>query len=326
MKIIDLNDDASGLRGAIVLHSTRLGPAFGGIRIANYPDADACQADAVRLAAAMTRKVTFHDIPGGGGKAAVMAGDIIDRPRALARIGEAVNALAGMFFTGPDSGFSRDDVELLTRATRYVSTEDVTVATARGVAQSIRAACDHAGITLSAAHAAVQGVGAIGLEVVRFLLGAGAGVVAADVDGAQAARARALGAQVIPAEQILSQPCDLLCPCALGGVIDHDFAGSLDCKIVVGAANNILVDDAVAHTLAARGIVFVPDFVSNGGGVIRGAWVHLRGTPGTDDEIDAIYGRTRSLLSGAQTRGDTPLAEAVRMVEGKLRGSDDQVS
>ena len=56
MRVIDLNRPAIGLRGCIVLHSTALGPAFGGVRMSRYPDDESCRADAERLAEAMTHK------------------------------------------------------------------------------------------------------------------------------------------------------------------------------------------------------------------------------------------------------------------------------
>ena len=164
MRVIDLNLPVAGLRGFLVLHSTHLGPAFGGIRLARYDSDESCRADAKRLAEAMTCKCAYHEIPGGGGKAAVRADLIIDRRLAMRTIGEAIESLGGDFFTGPDTGMTADDIALLAATTRYVSTEDVTDATARGVLAAIRAACDHAGVRLEGSTVAVQGLGAVGTE------------------------------------------------------------------------------------------------------------------------------------------------------------------
>lgn len=317
MKIIELEHPGAGVRGALALDAPDLGPAFGGIRVASYRSAESCRADAKRLAAAMTRKVLIHDIPGSGGKAAIMADAIRDRHAAMTYIGEVVESLKGSFFTGPDTGFTADDTRSLTRVTKFVTTEDVTDATARGVLQAIRAACDHAGVDITRARVNVQGVGAVGLDLTRRLMASGARVTVADVVASRVAEARSTGADVAGTDDILTEPCDVLCPCALGGIIDATVVAALQCRIIAGAANNILAEEPLADGLADRDIVFVPDFVCNGGGVIRGAWVHLRGTPGTDEEIDAIYKRTRNLLSGAEAGGVTPLAHTLEVIERK---------
>lgn len=318
MRVIDLSHPESGLRGFIVLHSTRLGPAFGGVRLSRYPDDEACRADAERLAEAMTFKCAYHEIPGGGGKAAVRADLITDRAAAVRAIGRAVDALAGAFFTGPDTGMTAEDIAVLAETTAYVSTEDVTDATAHGVLAAIRAACDHAGVALDGATVAVQGLGAVGAELARRLLGLGTTVLGTDVDASARKRSSADGVRVLPPEGFLETECDVLAPCALGGVIDDDVARRIRARVVAGAANNQLASDAVAATLASRKVLWVPDFAANGGGVIRGAWVHLRGTPGSEAELDAIYERIGRTLTDADARGITPLEAARRRVAGRL--------
>jgi leucine dehydrogenase len=320
MRVIDLAQPHIGLRGFIVLHSTTLGPAFGGIRLSRYADDESCRADAARLAEAMTYKCAYHDIPGGGGKAAVRADLIKDRPAAIRAIGEVVESLQGSFFTGPDTGITEDDIAILSRTTRYVSTEDVTDATARGVLAAIRAACDHAQVLLDGATVAIQGLGAVGGELARRLIRLGAEVLGTDVDPAACERSRDDGVTILPTEGFAEKQCDVLSPCALGGVISAEGAARLRTRVVAGAANNVLVSEAAADALTRRGITFVPDFVANGGGVIRGAWVHLRGTPGSNEELDAIYDRVRDTLSEADSRGITPLASARDRVSRRLEG------
>ena len=320
MRVIDLNRPAIGLRGCIVLHSTALGPAFGGVRMSRYPDDESCRADAERLAEAMTHKCAYHDIPGGGGKAAVRADLIGDRPAAIRAIGEAVESLEGSFFTGPDTGMTDEDIALLARTTRFVSTEDVTDATARGLLAAMRAACDHAGVRLDGATVAIQGLGAVGGELARRLLSLGAEVLGTDVNTDACERSRSDGVTILPTEGFIQTRCEVLSPCALGGVIAAAEVDALEARVVAGAANNVLAGDGAADALAKRKITFVPDFVANGGGVIRGAWVHLRGTPGSNEELDAIYDRVRDTLTDAESRGITPLASALDRVARRLRG------
>jgi len=318
MRVIDLDAPDIGLRGFLVLHSTTLGPAFGGIRLSRYDDDRSCRADAERLAEAMTWKCAYHEIPGGGGKAAIRADLIIDRPAVIRAIAEVVESLDGEFFTGPDTGMTEDDITLLAATTRHVSTEDVTDATARGVLAAIRAGCDHAGIQLDGCAVAVQGLGAVGAELARRLLRAGATVVGTDVDRDACNRSASEGVRILSPDRFVETPCDVLSPCALGGAISPHNVGKLRARVIAGAANNVLAHPSVADSLEERGIICVPDFVANGGGVIRGAWVHLRGTPGSDEELDAIYDRVRDTLADAAARATTPLASALSRVTERL--------
>jgi glutamate dehydrogenase/leucine dehydrogenase len=319
-KIIPLSDPAIGLSGFLAVHSTLLGPAFGGIRMIPYPNLELCRADAVRLAEAMTRKCAFHDIPGGGAKVALDRGAVKDRAAVMRTLGDIVESMDGSFFTATDTGTTPDDLDIIAERTRYVSKEQVTEATAAGFLHAIRAACKTLGKPLKGLRVAVQGLGAIGMRAAVSLLGEGASVTGSDTDATICRRAEERGVTVAPTDQILYAECDLLAPCALGGVIDSSSIGSLRCRMVVGAANNILAAESVAGELKDRDILFVPDFVSSGGGVIRGAWAHLRGTPGTDQEVDAIYDRTLALLAEADQRDVPPLTAALDQIRGKLEG------
>lgn len=317
-KIVHLSDPAIGLSGYLAIHSTLLGPAFGGIRMIPYPNLELCQADAVRLAEAMTRKCAFHEIPGGGAKVALDRGAVKDRAAVMRALGDMVESMEGSFFTATDTGTTPDDLDIIAERTRYVSKEQVTEATAAGFLHAIRAACKTLEKPIEGLRVAVQGLGAIGMRAAVSLLGEGASVTGSDTDAAICKRAAELGIAVAPTDQIIYAECDLLAPCALGGVIDSSSVGNLRCSMIVGAANNILAAESVAGELKNRGILFVPDFVSSGGGVIRGAWAHLRGTPGTDQEVDAIYDRTISLLAEADKRDVPPLIAALDQIRRTL--------
>jgi len=307
MRIIPLDDESIGLSGVIAIHSTKRGPAFGGIRIVDYASIDEAQADAENLARAMTYKCVLNGIPGGGGKIALIAGRIKDRRAVMEKIAEVVNELDGEFFAGPDSSLSAEDIAILASLTKFVSTEDISSATAQGIAQAIRATCDHAGLEIKHIHVAIQGLGAVGGRVASTMCDIGA-----RVDGTDVARKQVDPRinQVAPAD-IFKIDCDLFCPCALGGVIDHHHATRGSWRAIVGAANNPLTHNDLSDILHDRNVLFVPDFVSNAGGLIRGAWGVLRGTPGTESEIDAIYSRVRDLLSESARRNVAPLRLAI---------------
>jgi len=310
MNIIRLAHADSGLSGYLVLDGTDV-PAFGGIRVVPYPDDESCRTDAEHLARAMTRKCAFHGIPGCGGKATIRAERLVDRLKSIQQIARAINDLDGKFYAGPDLGFDNRDIAELATHTPFVSTEDTAAATARGVQRAMEAACDHLAIDRSRSTVIVQGLGSVGRLVALSLIGPGTRVLGWDPDTNARDRARTDGVEIMDNPEVLTTACDIVCPCGPGGVIDMTVARQLECRAIVGAANNILADDSVAGILHERGILFVPDFVANGGGVIRGSWVHLRGTPGTNAEIDAIYSRTRALLARAAAHDVAPLEAAI---------------
>jgi glutamate dehydrogenase/leucine dehydrogenase len=151
----------------------------------------------------------------------------------------------------------------------------------------------------------VIGVGKVGWPVVRSLLGAGARVVAFDPDTIAARRAGAAGAELADsAGKLLGLQLDVLCPCAIGGLIDDDIARRLRCRVLCGCANNQLAADATARVLAERGILYVPDFLANCGGLIH-ADAERRGA-GPDEvnlRVADAKQRLRAVLLGArQTR------------------------
>ncbi len=305
-RVIELSDPAIGLQGFVVIHTTAPGPAFGGCRVIGYDSPESCRADAIRLAEAMTYKFLINGMPGGGGKIAVMRGAIRDRRAVMHAIGDAIEALDGSYYSGPDSGLTPVDLAAIAERTSHVATEDLGPAAADGVVHAIRATAEHCGVALDGMRTAIQGLGAVGLPVASALIKAGGRVVGADVDAAARARAKSAGVELIEPGRLLHQTCELWSPCGLGGVLNRSSARRLDCKTVVGAANNQLADGDAVGILHARGIVFVPDFLANSGAAIRGAWRQLRGTPGTDDEVAAIYDTTLRLLRDADRLGRPP--------------------
>ena len=182
---------------------------------------------------------------------------------------------------------------------------------------AIEAACAHADVPLRGARVHVQGLGEVGARVAVALAGRGADVAGWDVDAGARERAAASGIAVVDAPDLLVRPCDVAVPCALGGAVDDAVARELRCRVLVGAANNLLARPGLASRLAERGIVHVPDFVANAGGVVRGALAHL-GHPDPDAEVDAIGERTARLLDEAARRGVTPMEAARATVEAAL--------
>ncbi len=167
---------------------------------------------------------------------------------------------------------------------------------------------------------AVIGCGHVGTHLARRLAAAGAELVLADIDPAKRELLDDLtGAQWLDPAQALTADVDIVAPCALGGVIDAAVAGHLRCAVVCGAANNQLAQDELAGDLAARGILYAPDFVVNSGGLINIS-IELEGYDPARahqavEEIEMLLGRVLAL---ARSAGSTPLAAARRLAHQRL--------
>lgn len=295
-----------GLVAFLVLDSTALGPAAGGVRTRAYPDEAAALADACRLARSMTVKCALGGLDAGGGKAVVMATPDLDRERAFEHLGERVEALGGAFRTAGDLGTTSADLAAMARTTRYVHTDTPSLAASvgRGVLRCAQACAELADrASLAGLRVAVQGAGDIGAAVVEAFVHAGAEVRVADLDEARAhAVAARSGATVVSPIDVLLSDVDLIAPCATGDAIDARLAGELRAWAVCGGANHIARDDATHEVLHRRGILFVPDEIASAGAVIDGIGETVMGLADRGPLVDALRDTARAVLEAA--RGD----------------------
>ena len=322
--VLQAEDERAGYRAIIAIHNTRLGPACGGTRLWRYDsDADAL-ADALRLSRAMSYKAAAAGLPMGGGKSVIIADHRhASREKLFQAHGRFVEHLGGRYITAEDVGTSHEDMAIVRRETQHVAgLRDPSPFTARGVFRALQAAARRRWGTddLRDHTLALQGCGHIGAALARMLQDAGARLLVADVDDARARRvARAGIDQVVPAGAITSAAAQGFVPCALGGVLDRATIPTLRCEIVVGAANNQLAEPADADRLAARGILYGPDYIANAGGVIDGArylfgWTEERNRT----TIDAIYDTMLEIFASAEAQGITPAAAADQLAEARL--------
>lgn len=303
--------------GFVALHRCRRAPAFGGTRIRAYASPDEALQDALRLAAAMTRKYAINGLPFGGGKAVLVEQSIGDRATALCALGDFVESLRGRFITGSDLGATESDMHLMATRTGYIECRDGAEATSESVFQAIRAALEVrlGSDALQNRTVAIQGIGAVGSRLARKCVEAGARVIVADTDADRvAALAASIPVTSCPTGDILHVRADVLAPCAVGGVIRSDETNALRCEILCGGANNILDRDETADLLEARGIVYVPDFLANSGAAVEGAWTQLAGAGDYSPQIAAIGTRVRQILEDARRARVSPLAAALRAV------------
>jgi leucine dehydrogenase len=309
-----LRDPEIGFLGCIVIHDTRRGPAFGGIRRWTYQTPEEALDDCLRLAQAMTLKCAIHGIPGGGGKAVILQQPSLDRQAGYRLLGRYVQHMAGRFYTGPDVGTEASDLEAVASATQFVARPgpdgpgNLAEPTALGVFAGIRALAARLGAgDLADLTIAVQGLGEVGARLARMLHGAGATLLIADVrEETATSLGRELDVQVVDTHDIVAAPCDVYAPCAMGGVINKDSLPALRARGVAGAANNVLVAPEHGDELHRRGILYAPDFVINSGALVHGALSHLEGRPPPASRIERIGTLVGEILDRAAADNRPP--------------------
>jgi leucine dehydrogenase len=275
------DDKATGLKAIIAVHSTAMGPACGGTRMYPYASADDALTDVLRLSRGMSYKNAIADLPLGGGKAVILGDPAKDKTDArLAAYAEAVNALGGRYITAMDVGVGPKDMPVIARGTKYVAGFDQPgkkggdsgPLTALGVFVGLKAAVKHkfGTDTTKGLTVAIQGLGKVGMGVAKRLHAEGARLIVADVSEEAVRRAvDAFGAREASPDSIVTGECDVFSPNALGAILNDDTVMKLQAKIVAGGANNQLARDAHGKILMERGVLYAPDYVINGGGIIR---------------------------------------------------------
>lgn len=327
-------DRPTGAWIIVALHDDTLGPPTGGTRMRTYDRPADALVDAQRLAEGMTHKWAAIGLPFGGGKAVIAPpGELegAERRDLLARYGRLLSSLRGTFITGEDLGTTPDDMTEIARHCAYVmgasggAAVDPGPYTARGVFRGIAAALTHLDGSLLPDHSVVvQGLGDVGEPLAALLADAGARLLLSDIDGDRAERvASRLGAEIVEPETVLETPCDVLAPCAIGGVINERTIPSLRCRAVAGSANNQLAEQADADRLHERGILYAPDYLINGGGALAFGLMELEPditTPEIFSRVEALGDSLLEVFEEAARRGESPLATTHRRIAGRLAG------
>ncbi len=274
------SDEKTGLKCIIAVHSTARGPAAGGCRMWPYPSADAALEDALRLSRAMSYKNAMADLALGGGKAVVIGDSRTQKTPALFEaFGRAIEDVGGKYWTAEDVGVSPEDLMHARTQTRYVAgltghpaaSGDPSPVTAEGVFRGIQLGVRRAlnrdldGITV-----AIQGVGHVGGFLADKLHAAGAKLIVTDVNEEILREvAGRTGAKVVAPAAIFDAEAEVFAPCALGGAVNADTLPRLRAKVIAGGANNQLADPETGRSVYERGLLYLPDYVINGGGIIN---------------------------------------------------------
>ena len=325
------HDPATGLRAIIALHSTVLGPGLGGVRFKPYASEDDALRDVLRLSRGMTYKNAAAGLDLGGGKAVIIGDPRSVRSDGLMRAyGRFVHGLAGRYLTAEDVGTTQADMDLIREETPHVTgtsagSGDPSPATALGVLHAMHAAAEDlwGEPSLAGRHVVIVGVGKVGSALAGHLAEEGARLSLADIAAERVAQvAEATGAEVVAVEGAHAIACDVFSPCALGAVLNATTIPELRCAAVVGAANNQLAEEADAARVTDAGVLYVPDFVANAGGVINIA----QEVGGYDPErarraVAAIHDTVATVLATAEAEGIPTATAAARVAERRIEAA-----
>ncbi len=328
-QIIFCRDADSGLRAIIAIHDGTLGPVAGGVRMWPYASEEEALTDVLRLSVGMTLKSAIIGLPLGGGKAVILGNPAPSaRAAVMTAFAAFVESLNGRYWGAKDVGITVDDITLMAKHTRFIAglqpvdgSIDPSLITALGVLSGIRAAlrCHRGSDQLEGLKVAIQGLGHVGWALGDLLHQAGARLVVADLSGEILAQAQDLwDAEVVAVNAIHRVPADVFAPCALGAVLHPASIPQLGARIVAGGANNQLLSASCAELLQEAGVLYAPDFVINGGGILMVAADII---PGLDeDTIRAralgIGDRLQAIFEEAKATGLTTYAVAVKQASG----------
>ncbi|MCW6536967.1 amino acid dehydrogenase [Sphingomonas sp. MMSM24] len=328
-EIVPLNDPDSGLSGVIVLHSTKLGPAAGGCRFWPYASDREATVDALRLAEGMSYKNALAGLPFGGGKAVIKhPNGKIDRPTLFRAFGRAVAQLGGRYITAEDVGTSVQDMQYVAETTKFVAGlparqgmpgGDPSPWTALGTFRAMEVAvARHMGTGLNNLTVAVQGLGNVGYALCSLLHRSGARLIVAEPRSEIAARAATeFDAEIMSSRALLEAKADVFAPCALGGILDSASVMRLRAKVVCGAANNQLATPEQGLELAARDILYAPDYVVNAGGIINVAAEYFQWSEeAVQARVERIGSTLSAVLEHAREAGMAPNQAADSLARG----------
>jgi len=347
-KVIQVREPRLGLEAALVVDNVACGPSVGGLRMAPDVTLEEC----ARLARAMTLKNAAAGLAHGGGKSVLWGDPRMPRSRKEGLIRAFAHALRNEtdYIFGPDMGtdetcmaWIKDEIGRavgLPAALGGLPLDELG-ATGWGLLAAAEAAAPHAGIELNGARVAVQGFGAVGRHAARFLAGRGAKLVAAsDTTGTIAdaqgldvealARLKEQGKAVrdypggvkLDVEAVIGADCDIWIPAARPDVVRADNAGKLRGRLVLQGANIPFTAEA-EQMLAGRGVVIVPDFIANAGGVICAAMEYAGATRAAafDAIAEKVGANTQAVLADAKARGVLPRQAAEELAAKRVRAA-----
>lgn len=328
-QVVFCREPSCGYFGIIAIHDTTLGPALGGTRVWQYESTAAALKDALRLSRGMTYKSAVAGLNLGGGKAVIVADPKRAERESLFRAhGRFVESLGGRYITAEDVGTSPQDMEFVKRETRHVAgllnlSGDPSPVTGYGVYVGMKAAAKvkWGKDSLAGKTVAVQGAGKVAYYLMGHLHEEGAKLIVCDIDEAKVKRCvDEFGATGVAPDAIFDAKADIFAPCALGGIVNDDTLKRLKVGVIAGGANNQLGEERHGRELEKLGILYAPDYVINGGGVIN-VYGELQGwtMERAKRKAQEIYDTILRVFSIAERDGVPSFEAADRLAEERIR-------
>lgn len=314
-KIIHLHFPKTDFRAIVVIDNAALGPSIGGVRVSPHVTTE----EVSRLARTMTLKNSIAGLPHGGGKSGIIADPGNPQIERYFRLFAKEIRELHDYIPGPDMGSNEESMAwLYDEIGRAVGLPeeigglplDKLGATGFGLAECAEVACPYSGIELKGARAAIQGFGSVGKAAARFLSNKGALIVAvSDTKGAiynnngldirELIGTKSSTGSVInykngtvkKPDEIFSLQCDILIPAATPDVINKENVHGIKARLILQGAN-IPVTKEAEEILHVKGILSIPDFIANAGGVIMAAMEYAKKTE--REAFEAISARITS--------------------------------
>lgn len=301
-QLVVCHDQATGLKAIIGIHNTILGPALGGTRMWPYASEKEAITDVLRLSRGMSFKNSLAGLNLGGGKAVILGNPQLKNEAFLRRFGRFIESLGGRYVTAEDVNMNTADMEYIRMETKHVAglpqikggSGDPSPVTAYGTYMGMKAAAKKAfgSDSLQGKKIGVQGVGQVGKYLIEYLIKEGAEVLVTDIFEDKLQRVvKSTGAVAVDPNLIYELEMDIYAPCALGATVNDETIDRLKCRVIAGAANNQLKDEAKhGKILMEKGIIYAPDFLINAGGVINVGAEYLG-----DYHKDIVYKQTEKI-------------------------------
>lgn len=345
-KIIHLHEPSVGLKGILVVDNVAMGPSIGGVRLAPDVSVDEC----FRLARAMTLKNAAAGLPHGGGKMVIVGDPKMPKEQKQKLIRAAAAALRSeaTYIFGPDMGTNeecmawvRDEIGRsvgLPSELGGIPLDEIG-ATAWGLLHATEVALHYQSFSLTGATVVIQGFGSVGKHAARFLAERGARIVAAndsrgtiynqeglDVTGLFALKAAGKSVaefedgERLERDRIVDIECDIWIPAARPDVIHEDNVDRLKTRLIVQGAN-IPVTHGAEQRLFERGVLCIPDFIANAGGVICAAMEYhgATATAATQTIAEKVTANTETVLALARKQNIPPREAAMRMATERIK-------
>lgn len=333
-------DERTGLKAIVAVHSTARGPAVGGTRMWNYASANEAMEDVLRLSKGMSYKNAVADLDIGGGKSVIIGDSHTQKtPELFRAFGRYVDTLSGTYYAAEDVGVSVADIAEARKVTEYVlglndgpeASGDPSPVTAEGVYRSTLVVAerlwnqsDLTGLTI-----AVQGIGHVGGYLADKLYAAGAKLIVTDIDQPLLEQVAArTNARIVAPDEIYDVQADIYAPCALGATLNPQTLDRLTCKAVVGAANNQMATNEIGDELFRRGVLYAPDYVVNGGGIINVASELAARQTGqaydpawVEKKLSRLMDTLREVLERSQSEGRPTYAIADAIAEARINAA-----